>query len=465
MYGGLTDVVSGSLTGSDCVGGLIGLNANAQEFAGLSVSAREISGQRFVGGLIGANLPAQSVTYTGLTNNTTRITGRAAVGGLIGYHCAVRKDTTGGGTDPAALLRANLPETDDGMLSGGRADRINGSAALTLGGEAAGCVNNGALSAGVYGGGLVGVSANGCPVTITNCTNRGSLSVTEGAAGVSLRSALKTLTGSDWAQAVGQNDTGNLLGGILGAAGAGTTVQNCTNTGAVYGKASGVGGIVSLNAGAVVNCRNTAELGSGSQDYVGGIAGVNACRQAGTAGQTGPQTGVIQNSVSGGRVQGERYVGGVAGVSLGGARIELSDASNRQTANVSGGVYVGGVTGANFGTLKAAAFGIADSTGTQTVSGRSSVGGVAGLWGSGAALEGGVTVPETLTVTAAENYAGGVAGENTGTLSAAADAKIINLAAVTAQNGAGGIVGRNTETGAVRGEITAETNGTPSYSV
>ena len=467
LYGGLTDVVSGSLTGSDCVGGLIGLNANAQEFAGLSVSAREISGQRFVGGLIGANLPAQSVTYTSLTNNTTRITGRAAVGGLIGYHCAVRKDTTGGGTDPAALLRANLPETDDGMLSGGRADRINGSAALTLGGEAAGagCVNNGALSAGVYGGGLVGVSANGCPVTITNCTNRGSLSVTEGAAGVSLRSALKTLTGSDWAQAVGQNDTGNLLGGILGAAGAGTTVQNCTNTGAVYGKASGVGGIVSLNAGAVVNCRNTAELGSGSQDYVGGIAGVNACRQAGTAGQTGPQTGVIQNSVSGGRVQGERYVGGVAGVSLGGARIELSDASNRQTANVSGGVYVGGVTGANFGTLKAAAFGIADGAGTQTVSGRSSVGGVAGLWGSGAALEGGVTVPETLTVTAAENYAGGVAGENTGTLSAAADAKIINLAAVTAQNGAGGIVGRNTETGAVRGEITAETNGTPSYSV
>ena len=65
-------------------------------------------------------------------------------------------------------------------------------------------------------------------------------------------------------------------GGIIGKVYRNTTIENCRNqdAGSVVSRGTYTGGLCEINDGIVKDC-TVSSLGSGSMDYVGGIAGLN----------------------------------------------------------------------------------------------------------------------------------------------------------------------------------------------
>ncbi len=136
---------------------------------------------------------------------------------------------------------------------------------------------------------------------------------------------------------------GLYVGGVIGRAGA-TTVQYCSNAGAVYQTSGGaVGGVVgvayysSADIKPVVtntlvdNCYNTANVESGGGAGVGGVVG------------SSNSTSVVSNCYNRGAVKGSNtYVGGV----VGNGNEEKTCYNTGSVTGVSA-VYSGGVTGAS----------------------------------------------------------------------------------------------------------------------
>ena len=81
--------VTGTIVATgDCVGGVIGLNG-AASLPTVQVSANRIEGVHFVGGVIGANLPANEFKFVnagGAANAATIGTGRIVADGVAGRY-------------------------------------------------------------------------------------------------------------------------------------------------------------------------------------------------------------------------------------------------------------------------------------------------------------------------------------------------------------------------------------------
>lgn len=476
--------ISGQIVAAGkAVGGMIGLNC-APELPSATVKVSRVAGQQLVGGVIGANLPVGGFTVTGGAFNTDVASGRveadAVAGGIIGYNRLLAAKPTGG------TLEALLPTINEstGVLTDSTdADTADGEVILT------GFWNKLNLQADIYVGGIVGANDADTKLTIQNATNgatQNALSV--GGLNPSNNGAFKNGVSLN-ALADGRYyfDTprGALAGGIIGYATPNTTLKDCTNYGTVAHKCA-AGGFAGWNEGTITGGSMAASLGNRETGYtyLGGVAGVNG--------------GLIQSAypAQGCAVRGDSYVGGIAGVNLGGdaaaSKGLIICTENNSTVTVEANQYAGGVAGANVGSISLSGQLQSSVTATDYAGGVAGIntkngiytGRIYGAKNTNGAVRGSVIaanyaggvagtnraeitrVENRASVRASTKYAGGIAGENNagGTISYCSHASG-NAGAVYATNGeAGGIAGNNNknaliENVQVRADVTAA-NGT-----
>lgn len=431
--------ISGQIVAAGkAVGGMIGLNC-APELPSATVKVSRVAGQQLVGGVIGANLPVGGFTVTGGAFNTDVASGRveadAVAGGIIGYNRLLAAKPTGG------TLEALLPTINEstGVLTDSTdADTADGEVILT------GFWNKLNLQADIYVGGIVGANDADTKLTIQKATNgatQNALSV--GGLNPSNNGAFKNGVSLN-ALADGRYyfDTprGALAGGIIGYATPNTTLKDCTNYGTVAHKCA-AGGFAGWNEGTITGGSMAASLGNRETGYtyLGGVAGVNG--------------GLIQSAypAQGCAVRGDSYVGGIAGVNLGGdaaaSKGLIICTENNNTGTVEANQYAGGVAGANVGNISLS--GQLQSSVTAT----DYAGGVAGINTDKGSIYGDENTNGTVlgSVTAA-NYAGGVAGTNSAEIT-----RVDNHASVRASTQyAGGIAGENAAGGKISACIHAQ---------
>lgn len=435
--------ISGQIVAAGkAVGGMIGLNC-APELPSATVKVSRVAGQQLVGGVIGANLPVGGFTVAGGAFNTDVASGRveadAVTGGIIGYNrllAAKPADVT---------LAALLPKIDKstGVLTDST-DVKTADYEVIL----ANFQNELNLQADIYVGGIVGANDAKTKLTIQNATNgatQNALSV--GGLNPSNNGAFKGGVSLN-ALADGRYDFGTargaLAGGIIGYATPNTVLENCKNYGTVAHKCA-AGGFAGWNEGTITGGNMAASLGNRETGYtyLGGVAGVNG--------------GLIQSAypAQGCAVRGDSYVGGIAGVNLGGnaaaSKGLIICTENNSTGTVEANQYAGGVAGANVGNISLS--GQLQSSVTAT----DYAGGVAGINTTYNAYKGRIYGTENATdavsgsVTAA-NYAGGVAGTNRAEIT-----RVDNHASVRASTKyAGGIVGVNNAGGKISACVHAQ---------
>lgn len=473
--------ISGQIVAADkAVGGMIGLNC-APELPSATVKVSRVAGQQLVGGVIGANLPVGRFTVAdGGAFKTNVASGRveadAVAGGIIGYNRLLADK-------PAKVtLAALLPKIDQntGVLTDSTdANTADGTITLTD------FKNELNLQADIYVGGIVGANDANTKLTIQNATNgatQNALSV--GGLNPSNNGAFKG--GVLLSELAGDRYDfgpvhGALAGGIIGYATPNTKLENCTNYGTVAHKCA-VGGFAGWNEGTITGGSMAASLGNRETGYayLGGVAGVNG--------------GLIQSAypAQGCAVRGDSYVGGIAGVNLGGdaaaSKGLIVCTENNSTGTVEANQYAGGVAGANVGSISLSGQLQSSVTANKYAGGVAGIntdkGSIYGDENANGAVSGSVTaanyaggvagtnraeitrVDNHASVRASTQYAGGIAGENDagGTISHCSHASG-NADAVYATNGeAGGIAGNNNknaliENVQVRADVTAA-NGT-----
>lgn len=430
--------ISGQIVAAGkAVGGMIGLNC-ASTLPSATVAVSRVAGQQFVGGVIGANLPVGGFTVTGGAFNTDVASGRveadAVAGGIIGYNrllAAKPADVT---------LAALLPKIDKstGVLTDSTDVKTADDEVILVNFQ-----NKLNLQADIYVGGIVGANDAKTKLTIQNATNGatqnalsvGGLNPSNGAFknGVLLN-----------ALADGRYDfdtpRGALAGGIIGYATPNTKLESCTNYGTVAHKCA-AGGFAGWNEGTITGGSMAASLGNRETGYtyLGGVAGVNG--------------GLIQSAYPAKdcAVRGDSYVGGIAGVNLGGdaaaSKGLIICTENDSTGTVEANRYAGGVAGANVGSISLSGQLQSSVTATGYAGGVAGIntdkGNIYGAENANGAVSGSVI---------AANYAGGVAGTNSAEIT-----RVENRASVRASTKyAGGIAGVNDEGGKISACVHAQ---------
>ena len=370
--------VSGRIVGEqDAVGGLAGLNCANNNLPAVTVKAELIFGRYCVGGVLGANVVTNTMTATRLCTDGSgnSLQAEALAGGIVGYNrviAAMPDEQQNVFTRARSLLPTVAVENDRATVTPG-AGAAAGTAVVTLENSS----NTANVTADAYVGGVVGYNDNETKLTVVSAKNGAANSVSKGI----LRSS-----GTLLAQPAA-NTVGNMAGGIIGYAGANTTLQNCQNFAGVFHKQM-AGGIAGYNAGTIENCTQNANLGTRQTGYtyIGGIAGINA--------------GTIHASAPGGvTISGGQFVGGVAGLNAQNSKIEQI---TNCTVTVQGSEAVGGLAGKNYGTV-------------------------------------GTVTALTAKVSASGNHAGGAVGQNSGTV------KNVNVTggSVQGSEAVGGLAGKN----------------------
>ena len=438
--------ISGQIVAAGkAVGGMIGLNC-ASTLPSATVKVSRVAGQQLVGGVIGANLPVGGFTVAddGAFNTDVasgRVEADAVAGGIIGYNrllAAKPADVT---------LEALLPTIDmkTGVLTDSNSTDVktaDGTIILT------GFQNMLNLQADIYVGGIVGANDANTKLTIRNATNgatENALSV--GGLNPSNNGAFKGGVSLN-ALADGRYDFGTargaLAGGIIGYATPNTKLENCINYGTVAHKCA-AGGFAGWNEGTITGGSMEASLGNRETGYtyLGGVAGVNG--------------GLIQSAypAQGCAVRGDCYVGGIAGVNLGGnaaaSKGLIICTENNSTGTVEANQYAGGVAGANVGNISLS------GQLQSSVTAADYAGGVAGINTTYNAYKGRIYGTENATDTVsgsvtAANYAGGVAGTNRAEIT-----RVENHASVRASTQyAGGIAGVNDAGGKISACVHAQ---------
>ena len=456
--------ISGQIVAAGkAVGGMIGLNC-ASTLPSATVKVSRVAGQQLVGGVIGANLPVGGFTVADdgafITNVASgRVEADAVAGGIIGYNRLLAAKPAG------VTLEALLPKIDKstGVLTDSTAVKTADDTIIL-----ANFQNMLNLQANIYVGGIVGANDANTKLTIQKATNgatQNALSV--GGLNPSNNGAFKGGVSLN-ALADGRYDFddvhGALAGGIIGYATPNTKLENCINYGTVAHKCA-AGGFAGWNEGTITGGSMAASLGNRETGYtyLGGVAGVNG--------------GLIQSAylVKDCAVRGDSYVGGIAGVNLGGnaaaSKGLIICTENNSTGTVEANQYAGGVAGANVGNISLSGqlqssvtankyaggvTGINTKNGiyTGSIYGTENTNGTVLGSVNAAKYAGGVAGTNSAEITRVENhasvrastqYAGGIAGENAagGTISHCSHASG-NAATVYATNGeAGGIAGNN----------------------
>ena len=378
-------VRDGTVTGRNCVGGVIGRDETTDQNLSRLSNGAAVSGVSFVGGILGRGSAVRkdngvqpgyldAGSLSGCANTGAVRGSGSCVGGIIG--CDTGKDLINCTSAPAGSI---------GAASALTGTYVGGLVGLHLDGTITGCSTGAGLVSGYrFVGGVVGLNASGAAldggtggsrsrvdvigqayvggITGANITVSVKLSGKPGDRGAF---SLPTIT-PDFTDVYGQKNTGNtriasvlisrwvnegLTFATIGYAGGITgyncgRIENCAcNVSSVNGagllatlkgqsnRGNCVGGIAGANRGAISNSASASMfsvvLGN---DFVGGIVGFNAA------------TGVVSNcALAGGYVSGRCFVGGFAGLNCSRG---LYDAALTASPNlVEGDSYVGGVLG------------------------------------------------------------------------------------------------------------------------
>ena len=425
--GGVAGTNSGNITNAvnttgitatgDYAGGLAGVNSGTID-SGRNTGT--INGQDYAGGMVGAN--KKDGMLENLSNAVTAaIFGGTNVGGIAGTNSGtitsdnnlVNEGTVYGNQYVGGIAGVN---EQDGVIENVTSETL---VLKTSGGDDA-----------KYFGGIAGQNAG----TITDATNESNVRA-EGAEFVG--------------GIAGQNtDTGRLTGSLV-------------NNGDVTGR-SNVGGLAGEN--------NNSSLLKGSADNPLRVTnnGTITATNGGAGGIFHTNTGDIEHAVltNNGTIiatGGNANTGGLFGKNSGNA----SFSSLVNTGKVSGGANTGGLIGYNTGTLTGGR-GTGENGMTLykyqiynngAVSGTDNVGGLIGHNDKGGALYAGYN---TGAVTATGNNAGGIAGQNDGSVSSVFNTIMTADGAneiISAGSNAGGLVGFNAGTLADGYNTTGVTNG------
>lgn len=438
----------------DGAGGCIGLNASVDVLGqNLEIRPSSVNGRYCVGGFIGANVvdldsaAGTDVSMSGIRVNNVlgSVSGTAFTGGVIGYQRTYQENQLQGApaSDGETRLLAQLmgktsadagsadllPELADGNLPTAvvpsKSDKRLIIQNENNSGGAAGSLDsansNIPVIADLYAGGIVGYCEQNSRLVLKDCRNDGNITqktavgdASDVSAKVSLKAYLEFLareSGNDGyknaALELGKEEQENqpvyvsMVGGMIGANLENQVIDHCANKGSMSGFV-GLGGIVGLNAGGIFDCELQDNFGNTSLDFIGGIAGLNV------KGDELPRT----------------YTDG----------------------NYNPGTYTSGTIAA------------CTTVSDRTVFGRSYVGGIAGYNLTGGRLE---KNQNQINVTAVGNYAGGIAGANSGVIQAAADTSSKSrTVSGTKGTGIGGIVGWNKQSGEILVAATEAGTGT-----
>jgi len=261
-------------------------------------------------------------SYNGVSSSTITISG---IGNWIGFVYSNNKSNIG-------VQNFTTEKSGGATLAGGwLCYNSFGSGAGSTGCFVTNCTNNATISGndcgGLCGG---GVASSGGVVSITNCTNNGSMGTFNGG-----------IIGDNCAQ----NSASSLI-----------TFTNCTNNGNVGGSGDAYsGGITGYNCATnggtmnFINCTNNGTIGGG---LCGGICG----QDCGTGTANGGGSVTFTNCINTGDVSGN-YAGGIAGQAL---------ASNSSKASTMVGCFnIGNITGTNAGGLFGANLGVNTTTTTR----------------------------------------------------------------------------------------------------
>ena len=460
---------------ADYVGGIAGCNGKygvvTWDKSGTPTLGAILYGNNYVGGVAGYNDEKATISDTSTRNLTISgqiVAAGKAVGGMIGLNCApelpsatVKVSRVAGQQLVGGVIGANLPVGGFTVADGA----FNTDVA------------SGRVEADAVAGGIIGYNRL-LAAKPTKVTLEALLPTIDKNTGVLTDSTdVKTETNTTITLTDFRNEL-NLqadiyVGGIVGANDANTklTIQNATN-GATQNALS-VGGLNPSNGafkgGVLLNALtgDRYDFGTACGALAGGIIGyatpnttlenctnygtvAHKCAAGGFAGwNEGTITGGSMAASLGNRETGYTYLGGVAGVNGG----LIQSAYPAKDCAVRGDSCVGGIAGVNLGGNAAASKGLIICTGnnnsTGTVEANQYAGGVAGANVGSISLSGQLQSSVT-----ANKYAGGVAGINTdkGSIYGDENANGAVLGSVTAANYAGGVAGMN------RAEITRVEN-------
>lgn len=488
----------------DCAGGYIGLNASTEILEDeIEIRLTSVHGTCCVGGCIGANV-VDLKTDTEMdgfrTNNTLgNLTAKAFAGGVIGYQRTYTAAQLG--LEDAGSLRTYLQENKGKLLPAIDGENLPTEVAVSenprklvladrrnSGDSLSAFANNLQIHAQMYVGGILGYCETGSGLIVRNCKNEGRIAKHSGtefgavADGVDIARYLEYI-GCRTAEADPAIRT-DMAGGITGANLTEQVIDHCANEGSLAGFTC-LGGVTGFNGGGIFNCELAGNFGNASQDYVGGIAGLNirtskdtlsytdakgktwggyvpgtiaACGVNGGVTVTGRDTvggitaynlpgGVVQDSVCGGSVTGyKNYVGGLVGRNGGAVHAAEDTGAGKRTIAGRSGRGVGGLVGYNeaSGSIRVSGTGDVTAVGSGvTVVGGQNVGGLVGENDGSFGTEGketGILICKALNVRALRGNAGGIAGISSGDIVNAENAS----EQVTADTGlAGGIVSVN----------------------
>lgn len=447
----------------DCVGGLIGLNASTKLLEKkLTIKPSSVQGRYYVGGAIGANVvnPGENVTVSGLKvdNSLGTVTAEAFCGGLIGYQRTYTEKDRAGGTLYALLpgIAANNSNVPGTVKASTNTHTITITADGNSAGRLSAVSNNMTIRAYAYAGGIIGSCEPQTRMKVEHCLNTGGFDRpaedtfpdSKLKTGVDMVSYLQAQKYTDAAKAL-SDELGSselrvsVIGGVIGVNGEKHVIDHCASKGTMNGL-NAMGGVVGLNEGIIRDCTLSGSMGSATQDYIGGIAGLNV----------GSKTaGTIENCTTEKNctVTGRNTVGGIVGYNISGGRIQ----NNTSSANVSGAGRVGGIAGENGGAITLSS----TPAGKRRVNGSGSgVGGVIGvntatgtLSPASGSVQGDVIAADNKLTVRGSSMVGGIAGINRGTLGGTSINCLTNRAAEVraAAGSAGGVVGAQEGTKAV----------------
>ena len=389
----------GEINGTNNVGGIVGYGIRVAEIT-TSENNADITGANYVGGYVGYAFN----TDIKLAENNNTITGKGYVGGIAGY-CGIISNSKNNGTvvSTSPILENSVSRSYVGGLAGycrgiidseNNSDIVVNNAASYVGGIAGYVVinnnnqiNNNTNTGKVTGkdsvGGIAGMvdmviikTDNSFTYSFENNKNYGAINGVEKVGGLFGEMLGADRYSSSWtgygyfnislcenhAIVIG---TGDYVGGIVGygirVAEITTGVNDVDITGANY-----VGGYVGYASNASIKLAENINTITG-KGYVGGIAGycgiISNSKNNGTVVSTSP---ILENSVS------RSYVGGLAGYCRG-----IIDSENNSDIVVNNAAsYVGGLAGYILINNNDQ---INNNTNTGKVTGKDSVGGIAGM--------------------------------------------------------------------------------------
>ncbi|MCU0949568.1 MAG: YDG domain-containing protein [Burkholderiaceae bacterium] len=478
MNGAMARVrADGTVTGGDRVGGLVGyfqsgaaLQDATQTGATVSLTATG-TGTVFVGGLVGDSSSAAMTDVGAVADVRSTRTGTRYLGGLVGRNNgSITRGTASGdvsdeattGTAYAGGLVGSAEGT--GRTIGASSASGNVSSASTTGSGATGGLvgyaslgsivdsrADGAVSGGLYAGGIVGFFTS--TGNLDDLVATGSVSSRGDTGGIAgFAQGTGAITDSSASGNVTSSDSTNYsVGGAVGYGAMSAGVTGVTASGTVSGGGY-TGGVVGYHntTGALSAVSTTATLVTGGS-WVGGIVGYSTASvidglaatadvvQLNTGGAAGGlagfHSGALRNSSATGSVTGRNHAGGLVGQAQGsGAKTNLTASGSVSSTTTSSGAGVGGLIGYLTDGL------LTNASASGAVSGGGYTGGLVGYYVATIAEASNLRATGSVTHTLG-NTAGGLIGYVAGNGSMRDVRAEGNVNATTGTSFAGGLFG------------------------